>query len=146
MLEFKNSEESNLGMPLPKGKVKLYRRDIDGRNEFIGEDQIDHTPKDETVMLYTGNAFDIVGERRQTNFKIDHNGSWMNESFEIKVRNHKKDEAEVRVIEHLYRWVTWDITAKSADFSKKDARTIEFREKIPADGEAVINYTVHYTW
>jgi hypothetical protein len=146
MLEFKNSKESNLGMPLPKGKVKLYRRDIDGRNEFIGEDEIDHTPKDETVMLYTGNAFDVVGERRQTNFKVNINENWMDESFEIKVRNHKKDEVEVRVIEHLYRWVTWDITAKSMDFSKKDARTIEFREKIPADGEAVITYTVHYTW
>ena len=65
MLEFQNSEKSHLGMPLPKGKVKVYRRDVDGRNEFIGEDQIDHTPKDETVRLYTGNAFDLVGERRQ---------------------------------------------------------------------------------
>lgn len=146
MLEFKNSKESNLGMALPKGKVKLYRRDIDGRNEFIGEDEIDHTPKDETVMLYTGNAFDVVGERRQTNFKINNNENWMDESFEIKVRNHKKEEVEVRVTEHLYRWITWDITAKSMDFSKKDARTIEFREKIPADGEAVITYTVHYSW
>jgi hypothetical protein len=62
------------------------------------------------------------------------------------VRNHKKDEVEVRVVEHLYRWITWDITAKSMDFSKKDARTIEFCKKIPADGEAVITYTVHYTW
>ena len=146
MLEFKNSKESNLGMALPKGKVKLYRRDIDGRNEFIGEDEIDHTPKDETVMLYTGNAFDIVGERRQTNFKINTSQNWMDESFEIKLRNHKKDEVEVRVIEHLYRWITWDITAKSMDFSKKDARTIEFHKKIPADGETVITYTVHYTW
>ncbi len=146
MLEFKNSKESNLGMPLPKGKVKLYRRDIDGRNEFIGEDQIDHTPKDETVMLYTGNAFDLVGERRQTNFKIDHNQDWLDESFEIKVRNHKKEEAEVRIVEHLYRWITWNITAKSTDFIKKDARTIEFTKKIPADGEAVITYSVHYTW
>ncbi len=146
MLEFKNSKESNLGMPLPKGKIKLYRRDIDGRNEFIGEDQIDHTPKDETVLLYTGNAFDLVGERRQTDFKIDHNQNWIDESFEIKVRNHKKNEAEVRIVEHLYRWITWDITAKSMDFSKKDARTIEFRKKIPADGEAVITYSVHYTW
>jgi hypothetical protein len=146
MLEFKNSKESNLGMALPKGKVKVYRRDIDGRNEFIGEDQIDHTPKDETVMLYTGNAFDIVGERRQTNFKVNDSEDWMDESFEIKVRNHKKDEVEVRVTEHLYRWINWDITAKSMDFSKKDSKTIEFRKKVPADGEEVITYTVHYTW
>lgn len=146
MLEFKNSEECNLGMPLPKGKVKLYRRDIDGRNEFIGEDEIDHTPKDEIVMLYTGNAFDVVGERRQTHFEVRSGEKRMDESFEIKVRNHKKDEIEVRVTEHLYRWLTWDITAKSADFSKKDARTIEFSKKIPAGGEAVITYSVRYSW
>ena len=112
MLEFKNSESAHLGMPLPKGKVKVYRRDVDGRNEFIGEDQIDHTPKDETVRLYTGNAFDLVGERRQTNFKLDTNNHWADESFEIKVRNHKKEEVEVRVVEHLYRWFQWEITGQ----------------------------------
>lgn len=146
MLEFQNSEKSHLGMPLPKGKVKVYRRDVDGRNEFIGEDQIDHTPKDETVRLYTGNAFDIVGERRQTSFKLDTNGNWADESFEIKVRNHKNGEAEVRVVEHLYRWLQWEITSNSMDYAKTDARTIEFRPKTAADGQATINYTVHYTW
>ncbi len=146
MLEFKNSEESHLGMPLPKGSVKVYRRDIDGRNEFIGEDRIDHTPKDEIVRLYTGNAFDLVGERRQTDFKLDTGRRWADETFEIKVRNHKKEEVEVRVVEHMYRWIQWDIPSKSMDFSKTDARTIEFRPKVPADGEAVIIYTVHYSW
>lgn len=146
MLEFQNSEQSHLGMPLPKGKVKVYRRDVDGRNEFIGEDQIDHTPKDETVRLYTGNAFDLVGERRQTEFKVDHNRRIADESFEIKLRNHKKEEVEVRVVEHLYRWIQWEITNKNADYTKTDARTIEFRPKVPADGQAVINYSVHYTW
>src|SRR4030042_1663099 len=111
----------------------------------ILEQNYESDPLSEGLLLRKseGNAFDIVGERRQTNFKIDHNGNWMDESFEIKVRNHKKDEVEVRVTEHLYRWITWDITAKSMVFSKKDARTIEFRGKIPADGEAVITYTVH---
>jgi hypothetical protein len=146
MLEFQNSEKSHLGMPLPKGKVKVYRRDVDGRNEFIGEDQIDHTPKDETVRLYTGNAFDIVGERRQTSFKLDTNGNWADESFEIKVRNHKNGEAEVRVVEHLYRWLQWEITSNSMDYTKMDARTIEFRPKVSPDGQATINYTVHYSW
>jgi len=146
MLEFKNSESAHLGMPLPKGKVKVYRRDVDGRNEFIGEDRIDHTPKDETVRLYTGNAFDIVGERRQTNFKLDSNNHWADESFEIKVRNHKKEEVEVRVVEHLYRWFQWEITGSTMDYTKTDARTIEFRPKVAADGQAIINYTVHYTW
>jgi hypothetical protein len=146
MLEFRNSEKSQLGMPLPKGKVKVYRRDVDGRNEFVGEDAIDHTPQDETVRLYTGNAFDIVGERRQTNFRVDNNAHWADESFEIKVRNHKKEPVEVRVVEHMYRGQQWELTSKSARSIKKDSRTIEFRPTIPAGGEAVINYTVHYTW
>lgn len=146
MLEFQNSQKGGLGMPLPKGKVKVYRRDVDGRNEFIGEDQIDHTPKDETVRLYTGNAFDLVGERRQTSYKLDTSRKWADESFEIKVRNHKKEEVEVRVVEHMYRWLQWELLAKSMDFAKTDVRTIEFRPRVPADGEVTITYTVHYTW
>ena len=146
MLEFQNSETSRLGMPLPRGKVKVYRRDVDGRNEFVGEDRIDHTPKDETVRLYTGNAFDIVGERRQTNFRLDSSGHWVDESFEIKVRNHKKEPVTVRVVEHLYRWLQWEITATSMENTKTDARTIEFHPAVAAGAEAVIRYTVHYTW
>ena len=146
MLEFENSQASNLGMPLPKGKVKLYRRDTDGRNEFIGEDDIDHTPKDETVRLYTGNAFDIAGERRQTNFQRDSNDHWVDESFVIKLRNHKEEAVQVRVVEHMYRWIQWEVTASSAELLKTDARTIEFRPTIPAGGEVTITYKVHYTW
>ena len=146
MLEFQNSKKSHLGMPLPRGKVKVYRRDVDARHEFVGEDQIDHTPEDETVRLYTGNAFDLVGERRQTNFKLDTNNHWADESFEIKVRNHKKERVKVRVVEHMYRWIQWEITSKSMDHTKTDARTVEFRPTIGAGGEATINYTVHYTW
>jgi hypothetical protein len=146
MLEFRNSEKSHLGMPLPKGKVKLYRRDVDGRNEFTGEDQIDHTPKDETVRLYTGNAFDIVGERRQTSFRLDTSRHWLDESFEIKVRNHKREAVAVRVVEHLYRWIQWEISTESAPHRKIDARTLEFRPTIAPGGEEVITYTAHYTW
>jgi hypothetical protein len=146
MLEFQNSEKSHLGMPLPKGKVKIYRRDVDGRNEFIGEDRIDHTPKDETVRLYTGNAFDLVGERRQTDFRLDTNKHWAEETFEIKVRNHKKEKVEIRVVEHMYRWIQWKMKSKSMPYKKTDARTIEFRPKVPAGGEVVITYTVHYSW
>ncbi|PYV03040.1 MAG: hypothetical protein DMG26_10150 [Acidobacteria bacterium] len=146
MLEFKNSKKSHLGMPLPKGKVKVYRRDVDARNEFIGEDQIDHTPEDETVRLYTGNAFDLVGERRQTNFKLDTNARMADESFEIKVRNHKKEPVDVRVVEHLYRWLTWNVTAKSDSYKKLDSQSIEFPVTIAPDGEKTITYTAHYTW
>jgi len=146
MLEFENSEKARLGLPLPRGKAKMYRRDVDGRNEFIGEDEIGHTPKDETVRLYTGNAFDLVGERRQTNFLLDTNRRLAEESFEIKVRNHKKVVVEVRVVEHLYRWFQWTVQANSLDFNKTDARSIEFRPTIPANGQATITYTVRYTW
>ena len=146
MLEFRNTEGSNLGLALPKGTVKLYRRDVDNRNEFIGEDRIDHTPKDETVRLYTGNAFDLVGERRQTNFRLDTNNHWAEETFEIKVRNHKKETVEIRVVEHMVRWIEWELKSKSMPFQTSDARTIEFRPKVPAGGESVITYTVRYSW
>ncbi|HYL77971.1 MAG TPA: DUF4139 domain-containing protein [Bryobacteraceae bacterium] len=146
MLEFKNSEAARLGMPLPKGKVKMYRRDVDGRNEFIGEDQMDHTPKDELVRLRAGNAFDVVGERRQTSFTSDQGRRQTTESFEIKVRNHKSEPVEVRVVEHMYRWLQWEVLQKSMDFGNTDARTIEFRPTVPANSESVITYTVRYTW
>lgn len=146
MQEFKNSEANGLGMPLPRGRLRFYRRDKDGRLEFTGENMIDHTPKDETVRVYTGNAFDIVGERRRTDYRINTDADWLDESFEIKVRNHKSEPVEVRVVEHLYRWTNWRIVRRSHDFLKTDAQTAEFRVTIPAGGEAVINYTVHYSW
>ncbi|HVH73013.1 MAG TPA: hypothetical protein VNB49_18145, partial [Candidatus Dormibacteraeota bacterium] len=89
MEEFKNNSQNHLGMPLPKGRVRFYRRDDDGQLEFTGENDIDHTPKDETIRLYTGNAFDLTGERTRTEYRADFNARWIDESFEIKVRNHK---------------------------------------------------------
>jgi hypothetical protein len=93
MREFVDSEANHLGMPLPKGRVRFYRRDQDGQLEFTGENEIDHTPKDETVRVYTGNAFDIAGERRQTHYQVQmqHPNGWADESFEIKLRNHRKE-------------------------------------------------------
>lgn len=146
MQEFKNSKENNLGMPLPKGRLRFYRRDDDGQLEFIGENMIDHTPSDETVRVYTGNAFDIVGERRRTDYKLDSDHDWMDESFEIKLRNHKKEPVEVRVVEKLYRWSNWKIVQQSSDYNKLDSQTIEFRVQVPPDGERVVTYGVHYWW
>ncbi len=146
MLEFKNSKSNGLGMPLPAGRVRFYRHDQDGQMEFTGEDQIDHTPADETVRFYTGNAFDIVGERRRTYFKSNQQERWVDESFEIKLRNHKSTPVEVRVVEHLYRWSNWAISQKTDDFQKSNSQTIEFRVQVPPDNEKTINYTVHYTW
>jgi hypothetical protein len=114
--------------------------------EFVGEDMIDHTPRNETIRVTTGNAFDLVGERKQTNFRVDTGDKWLDESFEIKLRNRKHEPAEFRVVEHLYRWNNWDITAKSDDFRKTDAQTIEFRVPVKPDEERTVTYTVHYSW
>jgi hypothetical protein len=146
MREFVNSQANHLGMPLPKGRVRFYRRNDDGQIEFTGENVIDHTPRDETVRIYTGNAFDLAGERRRTNYLIDMGKSTATESFEIKVRNHKKEPVDIRVVEHLYRALTWDIASSSADYKKTDAHTIEFPVTIAPDGEKTITYTAHYTW
>jgi hypothetical protein len=145
MREFKNSEENHLGLPLPKGRVRFYKED-DRQLEFTGENTIDHTPQDETIKLYTGNAFDLVGERKRANFRIEHANAWADESFEIKVRNHKKEPVEIRVIEHLYRWNTWAITGNSIPFTKTDAQEIEFRVPLKPDEEQTVTYTVHYSW
>lgn len=147
MREFKNSAENHLGIPLPKGRVRFYRRDDDGQLEFTGENMIDHTPRDETVRVYTGDAFDLVGERRRTDYQIDSNRRMLDESFEIKLRNRKEQgTVEIRVVEHLYRWSNWEIVEKSNTFLKTDSQTIEFRIQVPAGGEKVVTYKVHYTW
>jgi len=146
MREFVNSQANHLGMPLPKGRVRFYRRNDDGQIEFTGENVIDHTPRDETVRFYTGNAFDLTGERTRTNYVVEMGKTSATESFEIKVRNHKKEPVDVRVVEHLYRALTWNIASSSADYKKTEAHTIEFPVTIPPDGERVITYTAHYTW
>jgi hypothetical protein len=144
--EFKNSDTNHLGIALPKGRLRFYRRDSDGSLQFVGENTIDHTPKDEMIRVYTGNAFDIVGERKRTNYRVDSNARWMDETFEIRVRNHKKEAANVRVIEHLYRWTNWQLSQQSSQFKKRDAQTIEFPVNVAPDGEQVMTYTVHYSW
>ncbi|HLN02599.1 MAG TPA: hypothetical protein VK335_25145 [Bryobacteraceae bacterium] len=146
MREFLNSDANHLGMPLPKGRIRFYRRDTDGRLEFTGEDAIDHTAKDEKIRVFTGSAFDLTGERKRTVFHNDMGRQMMDEGFEIKVRNHKKEAAEVRVVEHLYRWSTWDITTSSMPFNKTDAQTIEFRVSLQPDEEKTVTYIAHYTW
>jgi hypothetical protein len=143
--EFKNSKENNLGMPLPKGRLRFYKRDGTAL-EFTGENTIDHTPQDETVKVYTGNAFDLVGERTRVNFNIDNANNSAGESFSIKVTNHKKEPVEIRVVEHLYRWTNWDITEKSDPFLKTNAQEIEFRIPLKPDETHTITYKVHYSW
>jgi hypothetical protein len=146
MQEFKNSKENHLGIPLPKGSVRFYRRDIDGQLEFTGENEIDHTPSDEIIRLYTGNAFDAVGQRRRVSYKLDYNDRWLDEAFEIKLRNHKTEPLEVLVIEHLYRSANWEISKNNDPFNKLDSKTIEFRVQVQPGAEKIIDYMVHYSW
>jgi len=144
--EFMNEEKNHLGMPLPKGNVRMYRRDEQGRLQFIGENQIDHTPRDEKVKLESGNAFDLTGKRVQTNFVANEAQQWMDESFEITLKNHKDTAVSIQVHEHLYRYTNWKINNPSAPFEKLDSRTIRFTVEVPARGEQKITYTAHYSW
>lgn len=146
MQEFKNTKANGLGIALPKGRLRFYRRDNDGQLEFTGENLIEHTPADETIRVYTGNSFDLVGERKRVDYHVDSSRRWLDESFEIRLRNHKKEPVEMRVVEHMYRWSNWELSQKSDVFRKADSRTIEFTVTVPPDGEKVVTYTVHYSW
>ena len=144
--EFKNSEVNKLGMALPKGKVRFYTQDGDRQLEFVGENRIDHTPKDEVIRVLTGNSFDLVGEHRMTNNTEDGANRLATQSFEIKVRNRKKEPVEIHVVEHAARGGNWTLTAQSQPHEKKDASTFEFRVPLKPDEEKVITYTIRYTW
>jgi hypothetical protein len=144
--EFKNSEPNQLGIPLPKGRIRFYAQDDDRQLEFVGENNIEHTPKDELVRVFIGDSFDLVGERKQTDFKLDEANHVVEESFEITLRNRKKEAVEIRAVEHLFRWANWTIVEKSQEFQKTDAQSIEFRVPLKPDEEKVVTYKVRYTW
>ena len=146
-LSFSNAKESNMGMPLPSGRMRVSKLDdADKTLEFIGEDRIDHTPSNEKVLIKLGSAFDVVGERRQVAFSVDTSRRTMTEEIEVKIRNQKKEAASVIVKENLYRWINWSVTQKTHDYQKQDARTIHFPLRVAAGREAVVRYTVQYTW
>jgi len=146
-LQFRNDKQHGLGMPLPAGRIRVSKLDAeDGAPEFIGEDQIDHTPKDENVRVKLGSAFDVVGERRQVDFTIDSKARWMEEEIEIKLRNHKEQAVEVLVKESLYRGGTWKILSNTQEFATDDAHSIHFPVTVAKDGESVVRYRVRYTW
>jgi hypothetical protein len=146
-ISFKNSKENKMGMPLPAGRIRVSKLDTaDNSLEFIGEDRIDHTPKNEKVLLKLGSAFDVVGERRQVDFRIDTNGKWMEEDIEIKIRNQKDEAVTVIAKESLYRWTNWRILKNSMAYEKQDAHTIHFPVKLAKGAEGIVRYTVRYTW
>ncbi|HVO00257.1 MAG TPA: hypothetical protein VMT49_09470 [Steroidobacteraceae bacterium] len=146
-LEFRNDAASGLGVPLPAGRVRVARVDsADGSLEFIGEDAIEHTPKDETVRLKLGSAFDVVGERRQVDYRIDTKAHWIEEEIEITIRNHKAQPVDVQVREPMYRWSNWTLLSHSHDFVKDSAQRIHFNVTVPKDGATVVRYRTHYSW
>jgi hypothetical protein len=146
-LEFKNEQKVGLGIPLPAGRIRVSQTDkADGTLEFIGEDIIDHTPKDENVLVKLGSAFDVVGERRQVDFSVNTGQKWLEEEIEVKIRNHKTEPVDVIVKENLYRWSNWQIKSSNQSYQKEDARTIHFPVKVAKDGETTVRYRVRYTW
>ncbi len=146
MREFKNSDANGLGLPLPKGRARFYRRDdADGRLEFVGEDSIEHTAKDEILRIKTGDAFDIAAERIRSDQSSSSYQGRAEQAVTIKLRNHKTTPVEVRVVEHL-NGPNWEIIQKSDDFTKKDAQTIEFHIPVKPDEERVVTYRVRYQW
>jgi hypothetical protein len=143
VLEVRNTRENRMGMPLPRGKVRVYKGDRTGSLQFIGEDLVDHTPQGETVRLYIGDAFDVVGERkvmdtRQVSERVQE------QTVQVTIRNHKEGPAQVAVVEHLQG--DWEILRSSHRSEKKDATTIEFPLAVPQGGEVVVTYTYRWRW
>ena len=138
-LEFRNDKENRLGIPLPAGVMRIYQEDSEGMLQFAGEDRIDHTPKDEDVTLKMGNAFDVIGERVQTEYeRVSPN---VHESaFEITLRNHKESDVVVDVVEPMPG--DWRIYDESQPYEKKDAQTAIFRVPVAKDAEAKVTYRV----
>lgn len=144
-LEFTTDAEDGLGADLPAGRIRVYQEDVDGAALLIGENRIDHTPEGETVQIYLGNAFDLVGERTQTNFN-QISRDVVEETFEIRLRNRKDSDAvEIRVPERMTRGNNWEIISSTHDFTRLNAFAIEFRPEVQAGEEVVITYTVRYT-
>ncbi len=142
-LELENKEQNKLGVPLPKGIVRVYKADVDGGRQFIGEDEIDHTPRDERVRIKVGEAFDVVADRRQMEWKAI--SSCTSESaWKIELRNHKDEAVEVDVVEPASG--DWQILQSSHPQTKEDAHTFRFRVKVPSRGAETISYRARVRW
>jgi hypothetical protein len=141
MIEFTNNERSGLGMPLPSGTVRVFTRDTDGTIQFVGEDTIDHTPKDDEIRLQLGSSFDITAERRVMDSRRI-SDRIREETLEIDLRNRKDEQVSVTIMERL--WGSWDIVKASDGIKKKDATTAECTVTVPAGGVKTISYTVRY--
>ena len=142
-LRLNNSKEKGLGMPLPAGVLRVYKTDSEGQLQFLGEDSIKHTPKDEEIEVVVGNAFDVTGKRTQTNYDKISSNVWK-ESYETEIKNHKSESQKVKIVENFYG--DWEITTTSDPYEKKDAYTAEWEITIPADGSKKVTYTVERSY
>lgn len=142
-VEFVNSKENDLGMPLPKGKIKVYQRDKSGSVQMLGEDEIDHTPKDEKLSLVVGKSFDVVASRKRLNFKRI-NDRTFEQTFEIEIRNRKEVAETVYLLERHYG--DWRVTNNSMNWEKLDAMTMQFEVKLQANQTQKVTYTVRTQW
>jgi hypothetical protein len=138
-LEVKNSTDNRLGIPLPKGKVRVYKADASGSQQLIGEDWIDHTPKDEKIKIKMGDAFDVVGERVQKDWRKIAAGLYEVE-WEITLRNHKQEAVTVDVIEPVPG--EWEVLRSTIPHEKVDASTMRYRVPVPKDGDTKLTYRV----
>lgn len=142
-LEIANKEQHRLGMPLPKGIVRVYKAASDRSLQFIGEDIIDHTPKDEKVKIKMGEAFDVVGERTQRDWRKIAPGLYETE-WDVQVRNHKKEDVQVTIIEPVPG--DWEVIKTSHPYEKVEAHTLQYTVKVPKDGKTTVNYRVRMRW
>ena len=144
--EFKNSEANKLGIALPMGRVRFYSQDGDRQLEFVGENQIDHTPKDEVIRMLTGNSFDLVGSRRVTDQSNDQANRSSTQTLEIKVANRKKEPVEIRIVEHASYSANWTIETMNHPYVKKDADTFEFIVSLQPREEKIVTYKIKSTF
>jgi hypothetical protein len=138
-VEIENKKEHNLGIPLPKGTIRVYKHDKEQSLQFVGEDSIDHTPKDEKFRIKLGDAFDVVGSRKQTDWKKIASDTY-EAAFEISLRNHKKEDVVVKVVEPIPG--DWTMLSSSQKYEKTEAFTAEFKVSVPKDKETKITYRV----
>ena len=142
-LKFKNAREAGLGMPLPEGRVRVFKADTDGSRILLGEDRIEHTPKDEEVTLTIGRAFDLVGEETTVDQRsISRTVS--ETDFKISLRNRKDERATIHIVKDLGRY--WEITKTSHEFTKKSASRVQFDIPVDKGAEVAITFTVRYTY
>ena len=139
-IQFRNSQMNKLGMPLPAGTIRLYKKDDKGNQQFIGENKIDHTPKDEDVRVKVGDAFDIVAERKQIDYKVLASGHLYEYAYEIKIRNHKTEPVTVVVNEPIGG--DWEIVSSTFEAKKTAAFAAQFNVPVAKDGEAILSYRV----